>query len=232
MKRGKKYKKAAQKLEKKHDSYELGKAVEIAKSVAYTSFPSSITAHINIKLPKDKDAKSVKGAISLPNPVKQKEQVIYVFTSEENAEKALKAGATKAGLDDLVKEVKKGEINFDIAIATTDVMPKIAVLGRELGPKGLMPSPKNGTVISPEEIEESVKEYNAGKMTFASDETGVIHMLVGTVEMEDEKIVENVKASTKKIIETVGITKVGTVKGVHLSPTMGVGVKVDVSSLE
>ena len=231
MKRGKKYIAVAKKSTVKKDSYEIKQAVEMVKTLGYTKFPSSITAHISIKVPKDKEAKSIKGALSLPNPVKKKEQVLYVFTSDDNADMAIKAGAKKAGLTELVKEVKAGKINFDIALATADIMPKIAMLGRELGPKGLMPSPKNGTVVDVADLENTIKEYSAGKSTFTCDETGALHFLVGKIDMDTDKIVENIKKCLSTTVDTVGVSQVTLIKSVYLSPTMGLSVQVDLGSI-
>lgn len=230
MKRGKKYVAAKKKATHGKESYSLEKAVSIVKALSYTKFKSSVTVHVAIKTPKDKDPKSIKGSILLPNPVKVKDQTIYVFTSEDNKKNALDAGAKKAGLDELVKEVKSGKILFDIALATTDIMPKIAILGKELGPKGLMPSPKNGTVVESAKIADTIKEYSTGKATFTCDETGVIHFLVGKVDFDDEKIIENVKASVQKVTDTLGVSVNALLKSVYLSPTMGLSVRVDVAS--
>ncbi|HRI05480.1 MAG TPA: 50S ribosomal protein L1 [Candidatus Dojkabacteria bacterium] len=218
--RGKKYVAVAKKTDKKE--YSLEQAIKLAKAASYSKFGGSVELHLAVNLPKDKDAKSIKGAVSLPHSA-TKEVKIYVFTTPENAKLALEAGADKAGLEELVKEVQSGKINFDVAIATPDVMAKIAILGKELGPKGLMPNPKTGTVTT--DVANTVAEYKKGKMTFKADEKGGIHISVGKMNLEDAQIVENVNVALTAIEEALGKQISSIVRGSHLAPTMGKAVK-------
>lgn len=221
-KRGKKYKKAIKESGPK-ETLELDKAIEKAKANAYSNFKGSIDLHVAIHVPKDKDPKSIRGAITLPNAVKDQDTKIIVFT-EEKADEAKKAGAVEAGLKNLIKAVKEGSVDFDVAIATPSVMPQIAQLGKILGPKGLMPSPKNGTVT--EDIEAAIQEYKKGKSNFSCDEGGVLHISLGNSEMDTEKLMENAEAFIEEVVKVIGKPRPILLKSVHVSPTMGPSVKV------
>ncbi|MBI2356652.1 50S ribosomal protein L1 [Candidatus Dojkabacteria bacterium] len=218
--RGKKYISIAKKVERKE--YTLAQAVKAIKASSYSTFVGSAELHVSVNLPKDKDAKSIKGAVTLPHSVAKKVSV-YVFTTPENAKVALEAGADKAGLEELVKEVQSGKINFDVAIATPDVMAKIAALGKELGPKGLMPNPKTGTVTT--DVAGTVSAYKKGKMTFKADSNGGIHVGVGKLSLEDAQIVENITTAVTAIEEALGKQLSTIVKSTYLAPTMGKAVK-------
>ena len=224
MKRGKKYKKIFEKLNHE-EVLSLEEGVKKVKENSYTNFNGSIELHVALNLPKDTDAKSVKGAVALPHSVGGKGAKVAVFTTPDRDEEATKAGADFVGIEKLTKDVKAGKIEFDVAIATPSVMPKIASLGKELGPKGLMPNPKNGTVT--DDIATAVAEYKQGKQKFACDEGGVIHFVVGKIDMEDEKIAENIHKAMQVISETLGKGINQLIKTVHLAPTMGPSVKIE-----
>ncbi len=224
MQRGKKYKKIIENINPE-EILSLTEGIKKAKSNSYSSFTGSIELHVALDLPKDVDAKSVKGAVALPYSVGGKGAKVAVFTTPDRDEEAKKAGADLVGMDKLTKDIKDGKIDFDVAIATPSVMPKIAVLGKELGPKGLMPNPKNGTVT--EDIATAVGEYKQGKQKFACDDSGVVHFVVGKTDMDDEKIAENVHKAMQSISETVGKGITQILKSVHLAPTMGPSVKIE-----
>ena len=226
MKRGKNYKKTTKGLDRTA-TYTLEEGVKKVKELSYSKFTGSLELHVDLKLPKDKDPKSLKGAVSLPHSASTKEVKIAVFCTPEKEDNAKKAGADIVGLDNLIKDIKAGKIDFDVAIATPDIMPKIAVLGKELGPKGLMPNPKNGTVT--EDIAGAVSEYKKGKQTFACDASGVVHMSVGKLDSEDEKLMENINAALLAISEVVGRTPELMINKMHLAPTMGPSVKITYS---
>lgn len=226
MKRGKNYKNSIKNLDKS-TSYSLTDGVEKVKELSYSKFVGSLEIHVDLKLPKDKDPKSLKGAISLPNTTSQKDVKIAVFCTPEKEQEAKKAGADIVGLDNLIKDIKAGKIEFDVAIATPDVMPRIAILGKELGPKGLMPSPKNDTVT--EDITSTVAEYKKGKQTFACDPSGVVHMSVGKLDLENEKLIENIHVAVEAIAEVIGKTPEFAIEKMHVAPTMGQSVKVTYS---
>lgn len=223
MKRGKKYTKSVKGLDR-NASYSLEEGIKKAKELSYSKFPGTLELHIDLKLPKDKDPKSLKGAVSLPHSTNSKVVKIAVFCTPEKEDEAKKAGADIVGMEKIMKDVKDGRIEFDIAIATPDVMPKIAVLGKELGPKGLMPNPKNGTVT--EDIGSAVAEYKKGKQTFVCDVSGVVHMGVGKLDLDDEKLIENIDSAILAISEVVGKAPEAMIEKMHLSPTMGHSVKI------
>jgi large subunit ribosomal protein L1 len=221
MARGKKYQKAIKK--RPVEILSLKEAIEKVKELSYTKFPGSVELHANVKLAKDTDPKSIKGSVSFPNSVGTTDVKIAVFAEGEEAKNATKAGADIVGLEDLVKDIQKGKIEFDIAIATPSAMPKIAMLGKELGPRGLMPNPKLGTVT--ENVASAVAEFKAGKMNFKADAQGNIHMSVGKTDMDTEMIEENVKAAFKAIGEAFNKNVNTLLRQSHLSPTMGSSVK-------
>jgi len=223
MKRGKKYTKITKNLDKSI-SYNLKDGVKKVKELSYSKFVGSIELHVDLKLPKNKDPKSLKGAVSLPHSSSKKTVKVAVFCTPDMEGKAKEAGADFVGIESITKDVKEGKIEFDVAIATPSVMAKIAVLGKELGPKGLMPNPKNGTVT--DDIASAVAEYKKGKQTFASDLSGVIHMSVGKIDLEDEKIIENIHSAVLAISEVLGKTPELSIQRMHLAPTMGPSVKI------
>jgi large subunit ribosomal protein L1 len=228
MKRGKKYKKVIKDLDRSK-IYSLEDAVKKVKELSYSKFVGSLELHADIRIQKDKDPKSIKGSISLPHLKGTNDVKIAVFTKEKQDE-AKKAGADYYDFDKLVKDVKDGNIDFDVAIATPLVMSEIAVLGKELGPRGLMPNPKVGTVT--DDIATVVEEYKKGKQTFTCDVSGAIHMKVGTLDMEDEELMENVHEAVRAIEVAVGKNYEQGIKKLHLAPTMGPSVKIGYSKPE
>ena len=160
MKRGKKYIKVSKDLDR-NKSYSLQEGIKEVKKTSYSKFVGSLEVHFDIVIPKDRDPKSIKGALSLPYSSDVKSVVIAAFVSPDKEKDAKEAGAQFVGLESLIKGVKENKITFDVAIATPSVMPKIAVLGKELGPKGLMPNPKNGTVT--DDVKSAIEEYMKGK---------------------------------------------------------------------
>ncbi len=225
--RGKKYTSAVKNVDDK--KYPLIEAIKKAKATSYSSFPGSVELHISMTLPKDKEAKSVKGSLTLPHPVSVKETKIIVFCEKEKIDSAKSAGAVEAGLEDLVKKIKGGWMDFDVALASPSVMAQIAVLGKELGPKGLMPNPKTGTLV--EDFEKAIGEFKKGKAKWACDESGGVHTVVGKVDTADEKIVENVKTVLTTVSDTVGKPMAILLKTAAVSVTMGAGVKVETEGL-
>ncbi|MBN2101132.1 50S ribosomal protein L1 [Candidatus Dojkabacteria bacterium] len=224
--RGKKYKKMAEGFENK--LYPLDEAIKKAKDTSYSSFTGSIDLHIAMFLPKDKEAKSIKGSLSLPNTVKTEESRIVIFCEKDQEKEAKEAGAIEAGLDDLIKKIQDGWMEFDVVLAVPSVMGQIAVLGKELGPKGLMPNPKTGTLV--ENVKAGIEEFKKGKTKFICDDGGVVHLTVGKTDTEDEKIKANILYVIKSVTDTIGKTPESLLKSVTLSPTMGTGVKVDMTT--
>ncbi len=224
MKRGKKYKKIIEKIDTTK-VLSLTEGIKKVKDNSYSSFVGSIELHMALNIPKDTDAKSIKGAVALPHSVGAKSARVAVFTTPDRDEEATKAGADIVGMEELTKDIKAGKIDFDIAIATPSVMPKIASLGKELGPKGLMPNPKNGTVS--DDIATAVGEYKQGKQKFACDDSGVVHFVVGKMDMEDEMVIENIHKAVQAVSDVIGKGTSQLLKSVHLAPTMGPSVKIE-----
>lgn len=225
--RGKNYRDVLTKVE--HKPYALPDAIKKAKEVSYSTFPASIELHFAMVLPKDKEAKSIKGSLSLPHPIKTEEVHIIVFCEKDDIDAAKNAGAIEAGLDDLIKKVQDGWSDFDVALAKPSVMGQIAVLGKQLGPKGLMPNPKTGTLTT--DIVQSIGEFKKGKTKFASDAGGVVHIVVGKADVDNEKIAENINAALTAIADTLNKPLPTLVKSITLSPTMGPSVNVDSETL-
>ncbi len=223
MKRGKKYEKLVKDLDKSK-TYSLKEGIEKVKQLSYSKFTGSLELHADIKIPKDKDPKSIKGTLSLPHSDGSANTKIAVFTKDKQ-EEAKKAGADFFDFDKLVKDVKAGNIEFDVAIATPSVMSEIAILGKELGPRGLMPNPKLGTVT--EDIATVVAEYKKGKQTFSCDGSGVIHMKIGRLDMETDELVENVHEAVRAIEVAVERSYEQAINKLHLAPTMGHSVKIN-----
>lgn len=224
MKRGKKYIKVSKDLDRTK-SYSVQESIKEAKKASYSKFVGSLEAHFDIIIPKDRDPKSIKGAVSFPHSISDKSVTVAAFVTPDKEKEAKEAGADIVGLDSLIKDIKEGKISFDVAVATPGVMPKIAVLGKELGPKGLMPNPKNGTVT--DNIASAIKEYKKGKQTFACDSSGVIHIKVGKLDMEDEKLIENLHSAVSAIEEVLGKPYNQIIKRLHIAPTMGPSFKID-----
>ncbi len=228
MKRSKKYRETIKKYDKSK-SYSKKDACKTVRELSIAKFESSIDAHIKLNLSEEEIKRTVKGTVMLPHSFR-KEQKIIVFTNPANAEKAKKKGAVEAGLEELIKKIQTGWFDFDIAIATPDVMPKIAVLGKTLGTRGLMPNPKNGTITT--DVEKTIEEFKGGKVSFKSDKQGVVHLPVGKTTMEAEKIEENLSIFIKALQALVKkITKLA-FGSITLAPSMGPSVKVDIDSLE
>ena len=202
----------------------LTEAVKKVKTFGSTKFNQTveIVMHLGID-PKQAD-QMIRGAISLPNGIGKARRVIAFC---EEADEAKAAGAAEAGVDDLVKKVSDGWLDFDVAIASPKVMGKVGKLGRVLGPQGKMPSPKNGTVTA--DVVTAVKEFAAGKVEFRNDSGGNIHAVVGKLDFEEPKLIENIEAFVAQIRRMKPSAMRGTyIKKVCLSATMSPGVIVDI----
>jgi large subunit ribosomal protein L1 len=229
MKRGKKYIKVSKDLDR-NKSYSLQDAIKMVKKTSYSKFVGTLEVHFDIVIPKDRDPKSIKGALSLPYSSETKGVTIAAFVPSDKEKEAKDAGADFVGLDSLIKDVKENKITFDVAIATPSVMAKIAVLGKELGPKGLMPNPKNGTVT--DDVKSAILEYKKGKQTFACDTSGVIHINAGKLDMEDEKLIGNVHMAVSAVEEVLGKPFNQCIQRIHIAPTMGPSFKIDYKKAE
>lgn len=220
MKRGKKYSEAIKKVDRTTE-HEPEAAVDLLKSVAPAKFDETVEVSINLNL---KKGTSVRDTLVMPHQFRAGKRIL-VFAKGEKADEAREAGATYVGDDDLIEQIKGGWVDFDVAVATPDMMKDVGRLGPVLGRRGLMPNPKTQTVTF--DIKNAIAELNKGRVEFRSDKTGVVHMAVGKVSMETAAIIENMNA----VIHEVKRRRPAEIKGafvktVAVSSTMGPGVKV------
>lgn len=199
-------------------------AVGLLKKFANTKFDQSVETCLKLGVDPKLADQNIRGAISLPHGI-GKTVRLAVFAKGDNEEKAKAAGADIVGGDDLAKKVKEGFLDFDMCLATPDMMGVVGPLGRVLGPKGLMPTPKNGTVTA--DIATAVKEFKAGKVEYRTDPAGNLHVLVGKISFQDEALVDNIRTLVTAIRAIRPSSVKGTfVQGVTISATMSPGIKV------
>ncbi len=208
--------------------YPVEEALELLKKLASAKFQESVEVAVNLGVNARKSDQNVRGSTVMPNGTGKSVRVA-VFTQGENADKATAAGADIVGLNDLAEQVQAGEINFDVVVATPDAMPVVGRLGQILGPKGLMPNPKTGTVTS--DVETAVKNAKAGQVQYRTDKAGIIHCAIGKTDFENKALVENLNA----LMADLRKAKPANAKGVYfkkvsLSTTMGPGLTVEAGS--
>lgn len=204
--------------------YSIKEAVDILKDFPPAKFDQSVELSFKLGIDPKRSDQMLRDAFSLPKGVGKSRRVV-VFTTGERAEKALKAGAEEAGSDELIKKVEGGWMDFDVAIATPDMMRQIGKLGRVLGPQGKMPSPKSGTVT--EDVEKAVGEFKAGKIEYRSDAGGNVHALVGRLSFSAEDLQENIHAFVSHIVASRPPSAKGTfIEKICLSATMSPGIKL------
>ncbi len=225
---GKRLRAAAEKIDRTR-AYPLDEAVKLVKENATAKFDETIEVAMNLGVDPRHADQMVRGVVQLPAGT-GKEVRVAVFAKGEKADEAKAAGADIVGAEDLVAEIQKGEINFDRAIASPDMMPLVGRLGKILGPRGLMPNPKVGTVTP--NVAEAVKAAKAGAVEFRVEKAGIVHAGVGKASFDADKVEENVKAFVDAVIKAKPEGAKGAyVKKVSLSSTMGPGVQVDLSSI-
>ncbi|MBE5023424.1 50S ribosomal protein L1 [Olsenella sp. DSM 107455] len=223
-KHGKNYKAAAAKVESTK-LYAPKAAMELAKELAPAKFDETVEVHVRLGVDTRKADQNVRGSISLPHGTGKSVRVA-VFAEGEKAREAEAAGADVVGSDDLVAQIQAGEINFDAAIATPNMMGKVGRIGKILGPRGLMPNPKLGTVTM--DVAKMVSELKAGRVEYRADRYGICHVPMGKVSFDTEKLVENYGALLTELIRVKPSSAKGKyVKSVVVSTTMGPGIKVD-----
>lgn len=204
---------------------EVAAAVALVKSMAKAKFTESIDLAICLNLDTKKADQQFRGSFALPNGTGRDVRVIAFVDDGDKIATAMSAGAVKAGGEDLVKEVEAGFMDFDVAISTPKMMRLVGKLGKVLGPRGLMPSPKSGTVA--EDIAAAVKEFKGGKIEFRSDAAGNVHVRVGTAKFDDDKLAQNISSFLAHVAEHRPSTVKGAfIKGVTLASTMGPGVRI------
>ncbi len=209
--------------------YEINEAVALLKELATAKFVESVDVAVNLGIDARKSDQNVRGATVLPNGT-GREVRVAVFTQGANAEAAKEAGAELVGMEDLAEQVKKGEMNFDVVVASPDAMRVVGQLGQILGPRGLMPNPKTGTVTP--NVAEAVKNAKAGQVRYRNDKNGIIHTTIGKVDFTAEQLQQNLEALIVALKKAKPSQAKGTyVKKVTISTTMGAGVAVDQNSL-
>jgi large subunit ribosomal protein L1 len=207
--------------------YSLREAVALLKKLAYARFDETVELAVRLGVDPRKSDQMVRGAVSLPHGTGKKVRVL-VFAKGEKEKEAQEAGADYVGAEDLVEKIQKGWLEFDKAVATPDVMSLVGRLGRILGPRGLMPNPKTGTVTF--DVARAVREIKAGKVEFKVDKGGNVHIPVGKVSFPEEALVENIQEALKAVLRAKPAAAKGKyIRRVSLSSTMGPGIKVDVS---
>lgn len=208
--RSKKYQEISKDLDRSK-TYPLSEAIEMAKKLSYSSFKATLEAHINTS------QTGIRGLVSLPFASGKKLKIVAFGKGADLS------GADVAGSDETIEEINKGKVNFDLLVTTPDWMPKLAKVARILGPRGLMPNPKNGTIT--DDLKKAVESFQAGKTEYKTEsKAAVIHLGLGKLDQPTEQLSANVKT----LLQTIGKTRV---KKITLSPTMGPGVKVDLASI-
>ena len=227
--RGKKYQDALKKVDSKKE-YAANDAVQLVKDIDFANFDSTVEVAFNLNVDTKQADQQLRGAVVLPNGT-GKDQTVIVFANGENAKAAQEAGADFVGDDDLVEKIQDGWLDFDVAIATPDMMPKVGRLGRVLGPKGLMPNPKTGTVTM--DIEKAVKNVKAGQVEYRVDRQAAIHTPIGKVSFTEDQLVENFDALRDVILRARPASAKGQyIKSVAVSATFGPGIKLDPLNLD
>ncbi|WP_115717129.1 50S ribosomal protein L1 [Gallaecimonas mangrovi] len=210
--------------------YAINEAVALLKELANAKFVESIDVAVNLGIDARKSDQNVRGATVLPHGTGRSVRVA-VFTQGANAEAAKEAGADIVGMEDLAEQVKAGQMDFDVVIASPDAMRVVGMLGQILGPRGLMPNPKVGTVTP--NVAEAVKNAKAGQVRYRNDKNGIVHTTIGKADFEDGKLKENLEALLAALKKAKPATSKGQfIKKISLSTTMGAGVSIDQSTLE
>lgn len=225
-----KNRKLAQKKIEPNKLYKLSEAASLVKEITTTKFDASVDLDIRLGVDPRKANQMVRGVVTLPHGTGKTVRVL-VLCSPDKEEEALAAGADYVGLDNYVEKIKGGWTDIDVVITMPSVMAKVGQLGKILGPRGLMPNPKSGTVTM--EIGKAVKDIKAGKIDFKVDKFGIVHSSVGKVSFDSEKLIDNAKEFIQTIIKLKPTSAKGTyIKSIYLSSTMSPGIKVEPKSIE
>ncbi|MFS0784196.1 50S ribosomal protein L1 [Bacillus sp. 1P06AnD] len=226
-KKSKKYAEAI-KLVDRSKAYSVTEAIELVKKTNFTKFDATVEVAFRLGVDPKKADQQIRGAVVLPNGT-GKTQRVLVFAKGEKAKEAEAAGADYVGDTDYINKIQQGWFEFDVIVATPDMMGEVGKLGRVLGPKGLMPNPKTGTVSF--DVTKAVNEIKAGKVEYRVDKTGNVHVPIGKVSFEDSKLVENFTAIYETIVKVKPSAAKGTyIQNLTVTSTMGPGVKVDTAT--
>ncbi|WP_285119085.1 50S ribosomal protein L1 [Lactococcus petauri] len=208
--------------------YSVEEAVALAKEASIAKFDASVEVAYNLNIDTKKSDQQIRGAMVLPNGTGKTARVL-VFARGDKAKEAEAAGADFVGADELVTKINGGWLDFDVVIATPDMMAVVGRLGRVLGPRNLMPNPKTGTVTM--DVTKAIEESKAGKVNYRADKAGNIHVPIGKVSFDNEKLIENFKAINAVVVAAKPATAKGTyITNLSVTTTMGAGVKVDTTS--
>lgn len=231
-KHGKKYLEAAAKVDQERD-YQPDEAAQLVKDTSFTKFDATIEAHLRLGIDPRHADQQVRSTVSLPHGTGKRVRVA-VFAQGEAARAAEQAGADVVGADDLINRIEKEDfLDFDVAIATPDLMGKVGKLGRILGRRGLMPNPKSGTVVQPQDMGRAIGELRKGRVEFRNDKTGLLHVAIGKASFEADQIRDNFGA----LMNAVKAAKPSGAKGVYiksitLTSTMGPGIPIDIAAAQ
>ena len=224
MQRGKKYKAALERFDRQH-LYPPSEAVDLVKEFAPASFDETVELAVRLGVDPRKADQIVRGTLSLPAGTGRTARVV-VFAAGDAAAEARSAGADEVGADDLVNRVQGGFLEFDVAIATPDLLGQVGKLGRRLGPRGLMPNPKTGTVTT--DVERAVREFKGGRVEYRTDKVGNVHVRIGKVSFTRDQLLQNLHAVVEELVRAKPASAKGRyLKAVALSSTMGPGVRID-----
>ena len=228
-KHGKKYEESI-KLVEQDKAYSLKEAIDLAKKTAHAKFDETVELHLRMNLDQRAADQQIRGIALLPNGLGKKIRIL-VFTQGEGVKAAEEAGADYVGGEDMIKKIEEGWLDFDVTIATPDMMGRIGKLGKILGRKGLMPNPKLGTVVAASDIPRVIKDASKGRAEFKLDRTGNIHLAIGKISFETDKLVENLTAALEAIVKAKPSGSKGQyVKSATISTSMGPGITLDLKS--
>ena len=231
-KHGKKYREALKKVDQ-NAVYAPADAIRLVKETSFTKFDASVEVHLRLGIDPRQADQNIRSTVALPHGTGKSVRVL-VFAQGDAAQAARDAGADFVGADELITQIdRENFFDFDIAIATTDMMAKVGRVARKLGPRGLMPNPKSGTVVAGEDIARTIKEVRGGRVEFRNDKTAILHVAVGKVSFTEQQISENIAA----LMESVKSIKPTSIKGsfirsVTFTSTMGPGIAVDPSAAQ
>ena len=227
-KKSKNYLAAKEKVDR-NKKYEAAEAVALAKEVDYAKFDATVEVSYNLNIDVKKADQQIRGAMVLPNGT-GKTQTVVVIARGEKAKEAEAAGADFVGEAELINKINEGWLDFDVMVATPDMMGQVGRLGRVLGPKGLMPNPKTGTVTM--DVTKAINDIKAGQVTYRADKSGIVNVPFGKVSFEDDKLIENFKALHEQIMRVKPASSKGVyIQNLVLSTTFGPGLKIETASI-